>query len=293
MNLTQLLLQSNINIKELTSKELVTLQHFLLDIFNDIYYACEKHGLQLMLSGGCCLGAIRHRGFIPWDDDMDIMLMREDYKRLPQALSTEFGNKYQCIGPNISTETDMSFMRIEKPGTILRSIYDHPNQNKPVFIDVFPIDNIPNNRFIRCYNAIIADSLHYVALCIKYYNYLDSPAVQLLLKNDGKNEIRKRLIIGKIFSIFTTQTKVFNIFDKFISRHTSNTIDVGVPCSRRYLREIYPRETILPVIKLPFENILAPLPQKYDIYLKTLYDNYMQLPPEDQRKHAFWIEIKL
>lgn len=294
MNLTQLLTQSQISVKELSNEELKKLQGTLLDMFKDIYSACEKHGVKVMLSGGCCLGAIRHNGFIPWDDDMDIMLMRHDYKRLPEILATEFGNKYQCVGPNISTLSDMAFMRIGKTGTVIRSIYDNPEHTKPIFIDVFPIDNIPDSWLKRCFSALVADTLHYMALCLKYYDNRNCIAFQLLLSSkEGRKEISRRLRIGKLLSSLTSYTNLFNMLDKFISRYPNTTRDVGVPCSRRYLREIYPRATILPTIQHTFEDIQAPLPHDYDVYLKTLYKNYMQLPPEDQRKHAFWIEIKL
>ena len=294
MNLIQLILQSGITVRELSPEDLISLKKVFIDMFIDIYRACQKHGIHVMLSGGCCLGAVRHNGFIPWDDDMDIMLMRNDYKRLPKILFTEYGNKYQCVGPNISKNTDMPFMHIEKTGTLLRSIYDKPNQETPIFIDAFPIDNIPDNKLIRYFNAFVADGLYYIALCIKYYNYRECPFTRILYSTkEGKKEIKRRLFIGRICSIVTSHTKLFNLYDKFISRHSNTTKEVGVPCSRRYLREIYPRNIFFPTLNYPFENIIAPIPQNFDTYLTVLYGDYMKIPPLEKREKHYIIDLKI
>lgn len=295
MNIVKLLTDANYPVRELSAEELHNLKRVFLEIFKDIYVACQKHHLQVMLSGGACLGAIRHNGFIPWDDDMDIMLMREDYDRLPEVLHKEYGEKYRCVGPNISNHTDMSFMRIEKLDTLLRSIYDTPEEKKPIFIDVFPIDNVPDSKVLRSFNAVIADGLHYIALCMKYYDHRTCPMTQVLLSTkEGRRELRLRMIIGKFFSQFTNYTRLFSRLDDFIARYRhKNTRDVGVPCSRRYLREIYPRDTIIPLSSHCFEDIEdAPMPNNPDVYLKVLYGDYMTLPPINQRKHAFWLEVK-
>lgn len=295
MNIVKLLTEANYPVRELSAEELQQLKSVFLDMFKDIYCACQKHNIQVMLSGGACLGAVRHNGFIPWDDDMDIMLMRRDYDLLPVVLRREYGEKYQCVGPNISDHTDMSFMRIEKPGTLLRSIYDRPEDGKPIFIDVFPIDNMPDSKVVRLFNALIADGLHYVALCMKYYDHRTCPMSQALASTvEGRRELRLRMAIGRFFSRFTDYTRLFALLDNFLSRYQNKeTRDVGVPCSRRYLREIYPRDTILPVSFHRFEDMEeAPMPNKPDVYLKVLYGDYMKLPPVDQRKHAFWLEVK-
>ena len=86
MNIGQLIQQANIEVKELSSDDLKRLQSVLLDMFKDIYSACQKYGINILLSGGSCLGAVRHQGFIPWDDDLDTILIRRDYKKLPQIL---------------------------------------------------------------------------------------------------------------------------------------------------------------------------------------------------------------
>ncbi len=296
MNITQLLIQSHAPIKELSEEELSALKGVLLEMFKDIYGACQKHNLGVMLSGGSCLGAIRHNGFIPWDDDMDIMLLREDYDKLPSVLQEEYGQKYQCVGPNISAHTDMSFMRIEKPGTTLRCVYDTPEEQKPIFMDVFPLDNLPDNHFVRHINAIIADGLQYIGLCMKYYDHKTCPMVEVLRSFPaGKRKINFRLGIGRICSLFTNYTAVFGKLDRFISRYSGKqTKEIGALCSRRYLSEAYPRESILPICMHKFEDMQeAPIPNDYDRYLRTLYGDYMQLPPVEQRKHAFWTELKL
>lgn len=296
MNITKILIQSQYPFQEISPEELEQLKKVYLDIFKDIYTACKKHDINVMLSGGACLGAIRHNGFIPWDDDMDIMLMRNEYEKLPQILLSEFPDKYICTGPNISDHTNISFMRIEKKGTLLKSVYDNPQEHNNIFIDVFPIDNIPDSIIVRVFNSVIADTIHYIALCMKYYDHRECPMTTILLSSPiGKKEIKVRLFIGKLFSFLTNYTYLFNILDNFIARHRNKiTKYVGVPSSRRYLREIYPSDTILPVSYHKFEDIdAAPIPNNSDVYLKTLYGDYMQLPPVEKRERHFIVEMKL
>ena len=89
MNLAQLILQSNLPVHELTEEQSKTLKAAFVQMYLDILAVCEKHHLTLMMGGGSCLGTIRHKGFIPWDDDIDLNMMRKDYVPLLCSRNTE------------------------------------------------------------------------------------------------------------------------------------------------------------------------------------------------------------
>ncbi len=89
MRLTDLILKSKLTVREITPQESSKLKFVLLEIYSDILKVCKKNKLTCFLAGGSCLGAIRHNGFIPWDDDFDLLMLRQEYDKLPQLLENE------------------------------------------------------------------------------------------------------------------------------------------------------------------------------------------------------------
>lgn len=92
-------LQKKIDLKTLSDQELKLLQESILDIYRDILSVCEKSGIRVMMLAGSAIGAIRHKGFIPWDDDMDMLISRDEYYRFVEVFCEEFGNKYYVTSP--------------------------------------------------------------------------------------------------------------------------------------------------------------------------------------------------
>ena len=114
---------------EMTSSESSAMKRALLDIYRDVAKLCEKEGLTLMLSGGSCLGAIRHKGFIPWDDDLDVMMRRDDYEKLIRLCKEgRLGNKYEFDYPNRDTDAKTVFLKIYRKNSFNIELF---NENSP------------------------------------------------------------------------------------------------------------------------------------------------------------------
>lgn len=295
MNLAELILHSSLPVRELTESESEQLKQTLLEIYKDVLYACQKHGLTVMLGGGSCLGAVRHNGFIPWDDDLDVMMMRADYDRLPEVMRQEYGDKYTYMGPNISDHTNTPFIKLGKRGTIFTTIYDQPDAQHEIAIDVFPIENIPDNRLLRLWHGFWLNLLQYIALCICLYKGRNCYATQVLrASKEGRKKINKRLHIGHVSSWIFDYSRLYAFCDRLAAKYAKReTKDVTIPTGRgHYFGEIHPREDFLPAVKHVFADIQAPLPHNYDAYLRKLYGNYMQLPPINKREKHSCIELK-
>lgn len=294
MNLTQMILQSKLPTYEYTAQELQQLQDTLTEIYQDILSACHKHGLTAMLGGGSCLGAIRHQGFIPWDDDLDLLMLRNDYDRLPRIIEQEYAGKYRCIGPHLPEGSNLPFIKIEKVGTVCKSIYDLPNESPCINIDVFALDNVPDNKLVRLWHGTMLNGINYLTICIRLYKRRECYFTQLLESTpEGRKSIRTRLLIGRLFA-FINDKKLNQRFDRLAAKYANRqTRNLGIPTGRRhYFGEIHPKDTILPVSECTFSGITSYAPHDYDRYLTRLYDNYMQIPPVEKRERHFGVELK-
>ena len=131
----------------LTDEQLLDLQKTLNGILRDIVSVCAKHHLQYFLGGGSALGAIRHHGFIPWDDDIDINMPREDHDRFVQVFRQEFGTKYWVHTPEETAGYGLLLSRVLLKGTSVRTREDFHNPECGAFIDIFVIENTERKLF--------------------------------------------------------------------------------------------------------------------------------------------------
>lgn len=143
-------LQKKIDLKTLSDQELKLLQESILDIYRDILSVCEKSGIRVMMLAGSAIGAIRHKGFIPWDDDMDMLISRDEYYRFVEVFCEEFGNKYYVTSPfSITRYKDLCIHIIRKDITLI-SLFDlsklYPNG---VAIDICTYEYVPNLSLIH------------------------------------------------------------------------------------------------------------------------------------------------
>lgn len=293
MNLTELLLKSNIPIHELSENESKSLKKTFLEMFKDIKYACEQENLTVMLGGGSCLGAVRHKGFIPWDDDLDLNMLRSDYDKFPEALEKYFPNKYNLVGPNVSENFTLPFIKIEKKGTYIKTVYEYENEFPAIGIDLFPLENIPNNKVKRLIHGFWNNFYQYIAVCVKLWQRRGCLVTNLLLSTkEGKKSLRNRFLIGKLFS-FKSYQDWYKCCDKVAKKYKNKkTKFITVPTGRcHYFGEIQKLIDIIPSSECEFEGIKAKICGNYNKYLSALYGNYMQLPPMEKREKHFIIDV--
>lgn len=247
---------SSIDIK--TAKDYGTdqIQKALLELIKVFHAFCIKNDIQYSLYAGSCLGAVRHKGFIPWDDDLDICLDRDNYKKLIKKIGKcQELRMHQTIWIN----------RIESANAVLVSGYTPT-------LDVFVIDNYPDNKLVGRWKVFLLSMLQ--GMLKEELNYREYS-----LKN--KILIFSTHIIGKIFAT----EKMQEWYDK-VSRIGEKSDTRCVHCSNeafKWIRAKYPSNTWKKVELIKFEDAELYNTHNYDNYLTPRYGKYMELPPEEDR----------
>ena len=283
-------------LKELSPEESAALKSCILGIFKAVTDLCSRHGLTYMLSGGSCLGAVRHKGFIPWDDDLDMMMPRSDYQTLLSLLDNgELGEDYSFSYPNGKMESPVSFLKVYKNDTVLVGLTDGKDCPYPqkVFLDVFPLDGVPSAAFARKIKGSIADALRFAANTV-YDSRPWSEVQKQFYQSRPKmmRTIRRRRFLGKILSIIPHRKWVY-WFDRFVNDPSTSGY-IGIPTGRkRYGGEVFPAKVYLPTVEGVFEGLTVQLPGGWDEYLRNLYKNYMELPPVEKRERHFIVTLLL
>lgn len=248
----------------------------LLIEFDDF---CKKNGIQYFLSGGTLLGAIRHKGFIPWDDDIDVCMLREDYEKFIEKYQPS-KEKYKLLSLETSSEYYYPFAKLVNDATIL---IENGNTEMPlgVYIDIFQLDNCPGETHAEA--CKILDSL-------KFYRWIRNFKI---IKFSKGREWYKNLIlfVGKVLSILVSRRKIAEVIDKkakgyqgenckFVGGLTNNTYGYG---------EVYERYHLRNTVDVEFEGRIFPAPVDYDFILSSMYGDYMKLPPVEKRvsHHTF------
>lgn len=273
---------------EISGEELKLMQKLQLEILLEVDRICRKHNIRYNLSGGSLLGAVRHKGFIPWDDDIDVRMLREEYERFCEVCKTELNTERYYLQTNVTEEEyRWGFSRILLNGTkYVRIGQEHLKCRTGVFIDLFPSDGYPNHLLTSGY-------LELIALFMR--KALWSPVGSVIIKNPIKrgffrllSKIPKRRLL-KIQEYLTNWGKRHNC---------KRVVCWGLPRSdvRRWgfsksvLRgkdkpKGLQREWLEELTEVPFEGHMVYIPKDYNGWLTYVYgDTYMQLPPVEKRK---------
>lgn len=276
-------------LRELTDEESAAMKGVLLEIYCDVARVCEQHRLTYMLCGGSCLGAVRHQGFIPWDDDLDLMMPRADYERLIELCNDGvLGNKYEIDYPNGKTDSKTVFLKIYRKNSLNVELCDEATPfPKGIYIDIFALDAVPAGRLSQSIKGFFANVLQFIAIMVLYAQYPSRSLKEFMaLDASLKRRFRMKMFFGRLFSSVPHRKWVW-WFDRFVASSVSNR-KLGIPTGRKYYNgEIFERSVYLPPRQATFEGLSAYIPADYDRYLTNLYHDYMQLPPVEKRERHF------
>ena len=277
-------------VKPVTDEQRLKIHKMLLEMYSDLLRVCQKYNIIPYLGGGSCLGAVHH-GFIPWDDDLDINLTRNDFEKLEGVFDEELSDKYILVAPNYSKESISRFPKILMKETKLVEIGGSKRQEyQRLFIDLFLIENVPENKIIRNIKGIYVNVLEYIAGRVQMYQDSDELSNKLM-KLTGKRYYFEK-VIGFAFS-FHKASYWNNCVDKAV-QHKKDTSLCNFPTGRKhYFGEILEKDKLLPETYVNFENIKAPIFKGYDYYLTNLFGDYMKIPSVEKREKHFIQEIKL
>ena len=259
--------------KELNCKEIQSIGLEILRAFDEF---ANKHGLTYFLSGGTLLGAVRHKGFIPWDDDVDLMMPRPDYEYLIHHFHHERFHLSCC-----ELERDYcSFQaRIWDTRTILVWGKEFAHEKRiGAFIDIFPMDGFPDSEFLT----------KIFLMRVKARRFLSSEKVRAGYKKEEKFITIKKLVMPFVRKDANTYVRRMAQFAQSYKYDSSNYVGV-IGTGAHLFREKNPKSAYQTTVYLDFEGMKFPAPVGYDGYLRQLYGDYMKLPPEDQRvsEHTF------
>ena len=251
-----------------------------LDLLCKLLDVCNKHGITIFASGGTMLGAIRHKGFIPWDDDIDMMMFREDYERLCKIAPLEFEHPYF-----FQTEyTDLGSLRghaqlrnSDTTGILKGEIKEKYKFNQGIFIDIFPLDNVPDEDFQRKKQA----------RRIKYYKrkaflwsilttrYREEKSLSLI----GFTKKIIALFFGKMISKKHLEEKAYRKFEKECQKYNEKQTRLVSTLSLDADEKIFYkyRKDYIELVDFPFEFIKIPVGKEYDHALHQRYGNYKKI----------------
>ncbi len=247
-------------------KQLWETEQEILDVIHNV---CRTYGLKYSLAWGTLIGAIRHQGFIPWDDDIDIMMPREDYNKLIELWPTLGIEGYILEDHRLDNGCVNNFTKVRKDHTtfLQDEVERDRGHHKGVFVDIFPGDRHAPGK--------LSGWIQYLASAINLLysrGYTSGSAgiigkmEAFLLKTDRKNYHKRKLLA-----------------EKLMTRWNSYETEWIFPCTIQCCRQYFPKDLFDDFIDVPFNGKMYKAVKKYDEYLRISYGDYMKFPPVEER----------
>lgn len=250
--------------------EIRHLQLTILNIMSDVDELCRNNDIPYYLIGGSALGAVRHQGFIPWDDDLDIGMKEPDYRRFVNLAKQQLDSSKYYVQEGL-VDWPMYFSKIKLKGTYIKEKGGSPidDGKSGIFLDVFKLDSVPNGRFSQMLQYSLA----------KYFT-----CFQLAQRKYQSSSFKKKMMV-----LLSNPLKI-----SFLRKYLIKYVDHWNKCDTDYLGFFYSRTNFKTSImerqiygnpkRVPFENMQLPIPEHYHEYLTHMFGDYMKLPPVEQRR---------
>lgn len=276
--------------KEYDEITLKKVQSIELELLKDFIYLCKKYNFTYFGFAGTGIGALRHKGFIPWDDDIDVGLPRKDYDRFIQVAQEEFSDKYTIL----NTETDENYplmtTRWIKKGTEFREeAFKNICCDLGIFLDIYAFDNISDNE--KEMKKQVSTAWFWSKVLI--LRSIPFPVLQF--------KGIKGKIIHLICAILHYTMVVFRIPKRWIYRqckkaccryYDRETKKVSYFCGVSTTANCIEKKNLINMKELPFEDTFLPFPNNIHEMLEALYGDYMQLPPKEKRINHYPYSLK-
>ena len=260
------------HIIELSGEELRKLQLIELEMLKEVDRICRKNSIHYSLDGGTLLGAVRHRGFIPWDDDLDVMFLHDEYEKFYEACKTDLDTS-RFFFQDYRTDPGYrwGYGKMRRLGTeYIKAGQEKLKQKTGICIDIFDFENMPDGEKKR-------KSFVRKMFCIR----------KTLYSALGRTN-EKSLIMRAWYSIlYCIPSSFVHRLKNSITSNYNNKESENVLCMMWPVKNFpygFPRSLFSNYVDLEFEGMKAMAIQGYDDYLTMKYGEYMKLPPENQRK---------
>lgn len=255
-------------------KEKLTIQEikeYELNILKFIDYICKKYDIKYFVNYGTLLGAVRHKGFIPWDDDIDISLYREDYEKFYKAVLKENNERYTILSKDNSSWYFQNFFVVIDKNTLIEDNVKYKRYDTNIFVDVFPIDRFDDLNFVK---------KAHLNFTLKYICYTKKKNIQY---KDNKIKDFLRLIFWYGLRLFNPRfftKRMDNLLKKYSKKDGKYEGSIGIDKER--MKSVFKAGTFHELIELPFEDMKVKAPKNYDKILSQFYGNYMQKPTDEE-----------
>lgn len=262
-----------------SEQELKEIQKIEKDVLSAIIDVCKQLQIEFFVIGGTTLGAIRHEGFIPWDDDIDIGMTRQNYMRFIKEAPSLFPDKYCIQDPYSNQRTAYPYTKVRVEGT---AFVEYSNRNVDmhhgVYVDIFPFDEVPDDEKLNIKQFKIAQRLSHL------FVWRQSPDMYSAPNNITQyvKAFLRRIIFHCLRLV--PYTFLLNSLDNVMT-HYNGTGQSAVACLLfpRRKCEYGLKTTLFPLKSHLFEGMLVPVPNDYNTYLVTHYGDWKKLPPLEQR----------
>lgn len=268
--------------EEYSEDELKHLQKVLLMMLKDFHELCEENNITYFLCGGTTIGAIRHRGFIPWDDDIDLMMFRKDYNKLCNIIS-EFEEKYDFLSIESTKDYYRFYAKLSLKGTKTNEIWDrNTNFTLGIALDIFVLDFLPKNKFKQ--KIFIKKWEMYNKLA--WFHEIATKDLYL----SGKKEFIGRTIKNILEKLHLNQKFLVNRLNKLPVDNLDSSEIMELELGN--FEWIFPLEIFYPPKKVNFENVEVFNPNDAHTYLQIKYGDYMKIPSDEEKiNHSFDIDF--
>lgn len=257
------------------------IQKTVYEILCEIDSFCKEHEIRYFLSGGTCLGAVRHQGFIPWDDDADLMMPRKDYDRFLRLYAEKHSEKYGIGALDLDKNWQKAYARVWDKRTSRKSKY-FGQYDMGIYVDIFPIDGLPKTQW--------GQKIFYTRL--KVLTELGKEASRIRFKEENRAGIKiLRRLAGLIVKPLGTRyfSKRVNRIAQKYDFDTSAYVACSMPVHYGS-RETIEHKHMSAANHLMFGGKEFPVPIGYDTYLRNLYGDYMTIPADAEEKGYSYID---
>ena len=256
--------------------ELRKCQILQLNIANEVIKICEKNNISYIFIAGSMLGTIRHKGFIPWDDDLDIGMMRSEYKKFLKIAKNELPSNLFLQTWDTDTNFGLPITKIRLNGTkYIEKNSRNVEIHSGIYIDIFPFDNVPENEILMRAQRLGVTFFKHLLLNKCNYEYID-------------RSNKRKWFIGRIFKILSKfvsfsyiHKRFYSIMTKYNNNITKCVVAFGGASNLK--KETLNRSWVIETEIRDFEGLKVNISREWDAYLKHFYGDYMTPPPENDR----------